>query len=326
MGIGGAAYGGFQGGYGIGSATQSGVLGAVGGAFSGAKLGAALGGPVGAAVGGIAGFVGGLLGAADASRAARERILELRAAFQNTFDSLRAELNKDTLGQAIAQVKSAYQNATQQFKEANSIVGTILSGAAGIKGYAQTMAELSAAEAARIEQLKQEAAVIKQQAQEDLDVRTLRDQGRQHDADILQKRHEDERELAKAMEAHMSDAYLAQLKQNQAMEEAAVAAGTTASAFNALATSVRGGPGGFKLNGYIQQFGDGAAASEWPSGRCRRRSFRRCHRSRRRMLSQHGHGHEHGGHSAGRAQQSCVPVPQRHRREGRRESVPDRTG
>jgi hypothetical protein len=256
--IGGAAYGGFQTGYGIGSATESGTLGAVGGAFAGAKLGGAIAGPYGAAAGAIAGFVGGIIGAGDAARAARERLRELKEAFQLTFDSLKAELNHDTLAQSIAQVTAQYDAATKQFKEANSIISVVLSGGKkGLEDYAATLKQLGEMEKERIAQLKEEAATIVRNAQEDLDVRTLRNQGRQHDADILNKQHEDERELAKAISEHMSDAYIAQLKQNQAMEEAAVAAGLAAGAINGFTTAVRGSPSGFKLAGYIQEFGHG---------------------------------------------------------------------
>lgn len=269
MGIGGAAVGGFGTGYGLGQMTGSATVGAVGGALAGAKMGAAFG-PWGAAAGAIAGFAGGIIGAGDAARAARERLRELREAFQHTFDSLRAELNKDTLGQSVAQVQAQYDAAVKQFKEANPLVATALrDGAKGLREYFNTLSELQRMEALRIQQLKEEIAVLRGREREDFQARldaAIPGNERQEAIDAFNRRADRELEdlrMKYAPTGRESEweawerANYAIAEQAIAAEKAAFAAKGFADAVNAATSSVRNAPSGFKLAGYVQEYATG---------------------------------------------------------------------
>src|SRR5438132_144454 len=83
---------------------------------------------------------------------------------------------------------------------------------------AAAIADLNKLEAQRIEQIKQEAAVQRQQFAEDLRVRLLRAQGQDGEADRLALQLQQQREYDAAVKAGADAQTLALLKQVQALE------------------------------------------------------------------------------------------------------------
>ncbi len=274
MGIGGAAVGGYGTGYGIGQSTGSAVLGAAGGALAGAKLGAAFG-PVGAAAGAVAGFVGGIIGAGDAAEAARKRLQALKEAFQITFDALKAELDHDTLGQAVAQVKAQYKSAREELEQTLSL-GDAFSDPKGLthywEQYFNTLGDLTEMQKQRIQQLQEEAAAMERYFSESLDVRILRAQGKTKEADALEVQNRQEQERDEFRRTHnltddpttsADDAEVARnlADYNKLIYAQSLELQNNTKALNELTTAVYGQPSGFKIEGYIQQY---AKASPYP--------------------------------------------------------------
>lgn len=260
--VAGAGYGGYQAGYGIGQATGSRVLGAVGGAFTGAKLGAAIAGPVGAAVGGLAGFVGGILGAGDAAKEAAAKLEAAKISFKNSWDAIVAEINGDTLAGSIAGAKDRFQQLKQQYADTLN-AWEIIHGklATGIQ-------DISKLEDEYIAKLKEEAAAKERYFSESLDVRILRAQGKTKEADALELRNQQEQErdefrrthnMVDDPTTHEDDATVAQniADYNKLLYAQSLELRANTKALSELNTTVRGGPSGFKLNGYVQQYGAG---------------------------------------------------------------------
>jgi hypothetical protein len=239
----GAGYGGYSAGYGIGATTGSGVLGAVGGAFAGAKLGAALGGPVGAAVGGLAGFVGGILGAGDAAKEAAARLEEARRVFKNTWDGIIADINGDELAKAILGADDRFQQLQQQFLQTLTI-SDILNGK--LKTGLEDINKLQAEYVAR---LREEAAAKARSQIEGFRERELRAQGKTAEADAL-GRQEERQKLIDSFGKEID----ATERQVLAALDAAQAAEKNTAAVNALTTSMRNAPSGFKVEPYIYDY------------------------------------------------------------------------
>lgn len=249
MRVAGAGYGGYQVGYGIGAATGSRTLGAIGGAYSGFMLGNAIAPGIGGVVGGLAGLAGGIIGASDAAAAGRRRMDELRAAFKNTFDALKAELNHDTLGQSVAQVKAQYAAARQQLHDATNTADLTRKG--GLDEYKRKLDEINAAEAKRIAQLQEETALLSRYFTEDLDVRRERALGHDKTADDLDFQHRQQRELDDYRRTHdmakqeNQDQY-AYLQYVQGLEASKRATDANTKAINELNTSFHNAPVGYK--------------------------------------------------------------------------------
>lgn len=233
--------------------------GALGGAAAGALAGSAFG-PVGAAVGAVTGFIGGIVGVGHAAKDAAKQTEELRKALSLTMDDLRATVGKDAVAASIAQVNAQREQIRKQIEDAYSGGGA---NSDTVRERNKQLAELNRLEDERIRQLKEEAATMQQRQIEDYRVRQLRAEGKTKEADDLAFREQQERErqdlvtsfgdVIDAKEAEILASYDAAA----AAEKAAYASGKLTGAFNDLTTSVRGGPSGYKLNGYIQEFATG---------------------------------------------------------------------
>lgn len=225
-------------GYGIGQATFStshgaagnNARGGLGGAAAGAGIGFMIAGPMGAAVGAVAGFVGGIVGVGKASREAAKQMAEAVKQVALSMDALRATVKGDALAQGIAAIEADRAARAKAIEEAWS------GGDANsdrVRWRTQQHKELNALEDERIRQLREEFALQQTRADEDLRVRTLRNQGQAHDADVLAKQLADQREYDAAVKAGRDENYLSLLKWNQGIEQSAVAMNAaTASALN----------------------------------------------------------------------------------------------
>jgi hypothetical protein len=214
--------------------------GAIGGAASGAMAGAMIGTSIlpvigtaaGAVTGAVAGLVGGILGIGSASHQAAKAMAEAQAAIRLSLDALRARADNDPLAAGIAQINAEREQLRKAIEDAYSGGG---SGSEQVRRRNAALAEMNANEDKLVAQLREAIALQKQQSADDLRVRTLRNEGQGHEADILAKQLADQREYAQAVKDKMDDAYLSQLKYNQGLEEAAVASGKAADAIGALA-------------------------------------------------------------------------------------------
>jgi hypothetical protein len=250
-------------GYGVGSSLYSSshgdlgnyARGALGGGLSGAASGAAVGamvGPIGAAtgalIGGAAGVIGGLLGMGGASKEAAKQMAAAQAAVKLSMDALRASVRGDAVAEQTAAI-NADRAARKQAIEDAWAGGSANSGRVAERN--RLLHEVDALENQRIANLVAEAAALKLNAADDLRVRTLRNEGHDHEADILAKQLADQREYAQAVKDRMDDAYLSQLRYNQGLEEQAVATGKATDAIKTLAAGLNE-VGGYKDSGALQ--------------------------------------------------------------------------
>jgi hypothetical protein len=271
------AIAGFGAGYGVGESvysTSHGTLGnyargALGGAAAGALAGSAFG-PVGAAVGAVAGFVGGILGVSNASKEAAKQTAELRKQLELNMDALRATVNHDDLGQAIAQANAQRETLRKQIEDAYSGGGR---NSDTVKERNRQLAEMNALEDKYIAQLKEEAAAKSQYFSEDLQVEQMRanatiaeSQGRTAEAAQLRKdadrrayNDEQERRLDEYKRTHNMDdaanqAQYAQLQNTVALNEQAYALQQNTKAITDLTTTIHNAPSGFKYQQYAYDF------------------------------------------------------------------------
>jgi hypothetical protein len=219
-----AAIGGAFAGYGIGQATANRGLGAFGGAAAGALAGSAILPGIGTAVGALAGAAGGLLGASHAQEEAAEALRLAAEQFRAQADIYVAESTGDAEATKVAQ-------ETARFKELASTLDRLYhDNAISFTEWFQQANELVGAFTTIVDAIHEAAALAKQNAKEDLDVRTLRNKGLTKEADLQAKINADAREYAEAAKAGMDPAYLALLKWNQGMEEAATVMNKASSA------------------------------------------------------------------------------------------------
>jgi hypothetical protein len=263
----GAAIGGGLAGYAIGqsvysdahSTTGNYARGALGGAAGGAALGAQIAGPWGAAIGAVAGFVGGIIGVGKAAKEAEKRMQGLREVLNDNLKLLSAQLSGDTLGAALIQVKQQFDALRKQAEDAYA-------GRKNEGGRAIALAQIAQLEALRIQQLKDEAALIRARFAEDLRVRLLAAQGRTREADALRLQLAQQREYQEALKNGADPATLALLEQVQAQEKLAAATNrATGAALNMVE--------GYKLQAAIfgamsgrAPTGAGASSYSAPSG------------------------------------------------------------
>jgi hypothetical protein len=205
------------------------------------------------------------MGAADAARIARERMRQLKEQFENTFDALRAELNKDTLGQAVAQIEAQYARAREELKAtAGAAVASWLRGEDGLKEYIDTHKELESMQAQRIEQLREEARILSQRQFEDyqarLDAATPGNEREEAIAANARKLDREIEDLIRSFGPEIDErerATLAVARAATAAEKEAFARDQATSSLNAFTTAVKFAPSGFKLEPYIQQYAKG---------------------------------------------------------------------
>lgn len=254
----GAGVAGFGVGYGIGSMTTNRGVGALGGALGGAATGNAIAGPAGAIIGAATGLIGGFLGASKAAREAAKELTRLKEQFAVSMEVFRANVSGVGSGEIEAQARlKADTDALKLLARTVNPVDAFNRGgqsAAQQKKLDAILAEIEAGAKILADRLKADFAEARKRAREDLEVRALRGQGKTKEADALRFQLEQDRELAEAERSGMDAAYLARLKEVQAIER-------TAQALNTLTTSVRNAPSGFKVESYINSF---AAASPFP--------------------------------------------------------------
>jgi hypothetical protein len=221
------ALGGLGVGYGVGaagngSAAQGALGGLFGGAATGALTGAALGGPFGAAIGGavgaLTGLVGGILGAGKAAHDAAVHMAELQKSLGTAIEALRAEVAGDSLGQSIAQANAERQQLIKQAEDAYAGGGA---NSDQVRKRAAAEAEINSLEDQRIAKLREEDALRRDQAAEDLRVEILRNNGSAEAADALALQLQRERQLAELRKQGIDEALLAELAASQAAKDAA---------------------------------------------------------------------------------------------------------
>jgi hypothetical protein len=259
-------------GYGVGGALYSTshgefgnyARGAVGGAAAGALTGAAIGTTVlpglgtaaGAAIGAVTGFVAGILGVGSASKEAKRHLAELQKDLESSMAGLRATVAHNDLAGQIAQVEADREQRRRAIEEAYQGGGR---NSENVRRRTELLAEMNALEDKYVEQLKEEAAAKSRYFTEDLDVRALRAQGLDKQADALDFQHQQQRELDEYRRTHdmtqpaNQDQY-ARLQQVQAMEAQKRATDANTAAVNALTTTLTNAPSGFKIEPYIQQY------------------------------------------------------------------------
>jgi hypothetical protein len=187
------------------------------------------------------------LGAGDAAKEAAAKLEAARISFKNSWDAIIADINGDDLAKAVASADDRFQQLKQQFADSLSLQDLL-------HGKLSTgIDEINKVEAEYIAQLKQEAAAKARSTIESYKERELRAQGRNAEADDLHRK-EERQQLIDSFGKEID----ATERQILAAYDAADAAERNTAAVNALTTSVRGGPSGFKLNGYIQQYATGA--------------------------------------------------------------------
>jgi hypothetical protein len=217
LGLGSAAIGGGLAGYQIGHSTGSAVTGALGGAASGALAGSAFG-PVGTAVGAVAGFVGGIIGAGQAAKEAAKHMAELQASLALNIASIKASLSGDVLGQAIAKVKADFDALRKQTEDAYSGGGA---GSEQVRNRNTILAQLNALEAQRIQQLRDEAALVLKQLNENVEIQILRNNGLTDEADAMEKAIDQERRFTELRKQGISEDTIARLRESEATRDAA---------------------------------------------------------------------------------------------------------
>jgi hypothetical protein len=247
LGLGSAAIGGAFAGYQFGQQAGDRGAGAFGGAAIGAMNGAMIAGPLGAVVGGLTGLAGGLIGASEAANKAARALKEMQQQLDANID---AYTDKSFGGMSLdRQIEEAKREADRLREDAfKAFPGNgpwFNPNANPDPRLAERLAEIAASEARYIELLKQEQAIKNQQFGEDLEVRALRAQGLDKEADALALKNRHEREYAEAVKAGIDEVTLARLKEVQAME-------AVKKIIDDLTTTVRNAPSGFYIERYIR--------------------------------------------------------------------------
>lgn len=190
--------------------------GALGGAVAGAAIGGEIAGPYGAAAGAIVGLIAGIIGVGSAAKAAAKQMTEAVAAVKLSMDALRATVHGDALGAAIASVEADRVQRAKAIEDAWSGGGA---GSDRVIWRTQQLKDLNALEDERIRQLKEEYALSRQRAYEDLQVRDLASQGREKEARALALQLAQQREMEQYIKDKADPATIALLAQVQAQEK-----------------------------------------------------------------------------------------------------------
>jgi hypothetical protein len=264
LGYGGAAAGGFGIGYGIGQGASSAGTGGMGGALGGAAAGAAIGSVLpgigtaaGAAAGALAGLVGGLMGfgkaSRDAARAAREAEAQQREAMANWRQRLQDIGNPSILGESeffgmfkelLGQFSDQknFQGITK-FTDVIAIFNKVMEqwpDAAQFDPFWSALSDL-------IDKHKDFIAAAQSAAVEDLEVRNLRAQGLNGEADALAAELRRQREMDEWIKRGFDEATLKALEYTHELERQAEAQKGVADAIRDV-TSALNSPAGLRLS------------------------------------------------------------------------------
>jgi hypothetical protein len=186
----------------------------------------------------------------DSQRAAKEHaraLLEASKAYKQAREDFSARAN-GTYGSVDQQIRDVQRDADRQRLAAHDIYDSPVGRNFFPGRYQEELKRLAADEEKYIALLKEESAVKKAQASEDLEVRALRAQGKNKEADKLELELRQRREIEEAIRNKMSDEYIARLREVQAIEK-------TRQALDDLTTSVRNAPSGFKIESYTYRYG-----------------------------------------------------------------------
>ena len=248
--LGGGSAGGSLGG-GVGKS----AAGALGG-FGATALGGALFGPLLAGIGAFLGDkIGGLFGSTSAERQQAREQKRSQADLAATMEILRAKtqgLNVELLEQIEANRKF-FSQLKKQIEDA-------LPGKKNEANRNRQLAEVERFRQAEDEKIRRDYDRAQREKREDLEVRALRAQGKNKEAEALRKQLDDAREIADAEKSGADAAYIARLKEIQAIER-----GTKA--LDELTGSLRNAPAGFKVQPYQFEFGASKAFEpKYPDG------------------------------------------------------------
>jgi len=263
--LGGGTFGGALGG-GVGRA----AAGSLGG-FGGTATGQALFGPIFAGFGAAIGkSIDSLFDFSGSIKAAREAMAKLRESLARSLELERAKATGGNVAQIEAEnsVREYYERLREETDKAFKI-RSVAKGATRVdreinrlrdKEIADKkarMEELAMLEKVAIDRVRQSIAEAKKAAREDLEVRALTAAGKDKEAEALRRELADRREEQEAKNAGLDEAYIARLKEVQALER-------SKKAIDDLTASVRNAPAGFKVQPYSFDHG---ASSPNPANR-----------------------------------------------------------
>jgi hypothetical protein len=247
-------------GIGYGASTGDPALGALGGAASGF----AIAGPAGAIVGGVAGIVSGL---ASSGRQAREAQRVWERAFDD-FEDMFTEFT--ALQRAQREIEEgfralsggvAFDETAERIARLQSIADA--AGQFGDTGLQQRLErqiaqleELSRAYATNTDRAEELARAEEERFKEELDVRFLRAQGLDQQADALALQNQQQREYQRAAEQGWDKATLGFLAEVQAAEAALLAAERAREEWDRV-LGVFNAPAGFDISRYSEFYGRG---------------------------------------------------------------------
>jgi hypothetical protein len=247
-------------GVGYGASTGDPALGALGGGLSGF----AIAGPAGAIVGGVAGIVSGL---ASSGRQAREAQRVWERAFDDFEDMF---TNFTELQRAQREIEEGFQALSGgiAFDETAERIARLQSiadaaGMVGDTGLQQRLErqiaqleELSRVYATNTDRAEELARAEQERFKQELDVRFLRAQGLDQEADALALRNQQQREYQRAAEQGWDAATLAFLAEVQAAEAALLAAERAREEWDRV-LGVFNAPAGFDISRYSEFYGRG---------------------------------------------------------------------
>jgi hypothetical protein len=247
-------------GIGYGASTGDPALGALGGGLSGF----AIAGPAGAIVGGVAGIVAGLASSGQRAREAQRVWERAFDDFENMFTEFtalqRAQREIEEGFQALSG-GVAFDETAERIARLQSIADA--AGQIGDTGLQQRLErqiaqleELSRAYATNTDRAEELARAEQERFKADLDVRFLRAQGLDEEADALAFRNQQQREYQRAAEQGWDAATLAFLTEVQAAEAAQRAAERAREEWDRV-LGVFNAPAGFDISRYSEFYGRG---------------------------------------------------------------------
>lgn len=188
-------------------------------------------------------FVGGLFDSGEAARKAAAEMRKMKLDYENAIASFRHDDLASSLASNAATAEQLRQQAEAIWGSMDKVLKIL-----GVPNtqYADALREVNRQEELNAESIRRRAAEDERYAQQDLQTRMLKAQGRTQEADDLAFRNQQEREYQAALDKAMQDgvistseaAYLASLLQVQAAEKIAHAMGI-------LNDAVRNAPTGF---------------------------------------------------------------------------------
>lgn len=245
----------------LGASVAKGALQDYAGGFAKTALGSAIFNPIAAGVGA---FVGGLL---DSGRAAKEHakaFAEATRAYKEAREDFAAKAN-GTSGSLDQQIRNAQREADRQRIAAKEIYDSPAGRNFFPGRYAEELKKIAADEEKYIALLKKEQEIKNKQYDEDLQVRYLRAQGKDKEADALDLKNKQDRERQELIDS-FGDEIDANEKARLAFLDIVLAAEKVKQSMDDLTTSVRNAPSGFKIESYTYRYGGTRQPGRSPNG------------------------------------------------------------